>query len=151
MKVSRIWLRLSFVLFAVSAMIFLTAPKCPDGDLCLDNSDCASLDYCNKAVGNCEGWGQCAVRPLVCNEIYAPVCGCDRQTFENSCYAAANGASVLANEPCDEVLCPDRACGPQLGMPNYLCPNGTLGGPTGRCLRHDDGACGWEVRDCPGQ
>jgi hypothetical protein len=41
------------------------------------------------------------------------------------------------------------ACGPALGMPNYLCADGkTVGGPTGRCLDRG-GVCGWEVLDCP--
>jgi eight-cysteine-cluster-containing protein len=25
----------------------------------------------------------------------------------------------------------------------------TTAGPTGRCLRNDDGSCGWEVISCP--
>ena len=39
------------------------------------------------------------------------------------------------------------ACGPALGMPNYVCPNGTVAGPTGRCLP-TPGGCGWEVISC---
>ncbi len=41
------------------------------------------------------------------------------------------------------------ACGPALGMPNYLCPDGkTVAGPTGQCL-DKGGVCGWEVIACP--
>lgn len=41
------------------------------------------------------------------------------------------------------------ACGPALGMPNYLCADGkTVGGPTGKCLDLG-GKCGWEIVDCP--
>lgn len=48
------------------------------------------------------------------------------------------------------VECADKnQCGPALGMPNYLCGDGTTGGPTGRCLKQTDGSCGWEVRECP--
>jgi hypothetical protein len=47
------------------------------------------------------------------------------------------------------VLCDVSACGPPLGMPNHRCSDGSMGGPTGRCLRHADGSCGWEIRDCP--
>jgi len=46
-------------------------------------------------------------------------------------------------------LCDERACGPALGMPNVLCEDGSVGGPTGRCLELPDGGCGWEVRRCP--
>jgi hypothetical protein len=34
-------------------------------------------------------------------------------------------------------------------MPNYKCPDGSIAGPTGRCLRNVDGICGWEIRHCP--
>ena len=57
--------------------------------------------------------------------------------------------------PCPETnstqtACESSECGPQLGMPNYLCPDGkTTAGPTGRCLRNSDGTCGWEVTSCP--
>jgi hypothetical protein len=43
-----------------------------------------------------------------------------------------------------------EGCGPLLGMPNWLCPDGSMGGPTDRCLESPDGAfCFWEIRDCP--
>lgn len=45
--------------------------------------------------------------------------------------------------------CPSADCGPALGIPSTTCPDGSVGGPTGRCLRLDVGGCGWEVRDCP--
>jgi hypothetical protein len=46
--------------------------------------------------------------------------------------------------------CPPQACGPVLGMPNWTCPDGSPGGPTGRCLPLPQGGCGWEVRWCDG-
>jgi len=46
--------------------------------------------------------------------------------------------------------CKSSDCGPQLGMPNRLCPDGkSTAGPTGRCLRNSNGECGWEVTSCP--
>jgi len=46
-------------------------------------------------------------------------------------------------------LCAPAQCGPGLGIPNYLCPDGvTLAGPSGRCLRGTNGGCGWEVVAC---
>src|SRR5262245_35784175 len=44
--------------------------------------------------------------------------------------------------------CATSECGPALGIPNYACSDGTVGGPTGVCLQADDGTCGWEVRQC---
>lgn len=42
-------------------------------------------------------------------------------------------------------------CGPQPGMPNFLCPDGVhVAGPTGRCLRDPEALfCGWEIVGCP--
>jgi hypothetical protein len=40
------------------------------------------------------------------------------------------------------------ACGPALGMPNYLCPDGkTVAGP-GACI-DKGGTCGWDIVSCP--
>jgi hypothetical protein len=45
--------------------------------------------------------------------------------------------------------CPSSECGPALGLPNTPCADGSVAGPTGRCLRLESGGCGWEVRQCP--
>jgi hypothetical protein len=47
------------------------------------------------------------------------------------------------------VECEANACGPALGMPTEQCSDGSVGGNTGRCLKNPDGACGWEIRECP--
>ncbi|MEZ4359468.1 MAG: hypothetical protein R3B48_04755 [Kofleriaceae bacterium] len=45
--------------------------------------------------------------------------------------------------------CAPADCGPAMAMPNGKCDDGTMFGPTGRCLRHADGQCRWEVLSCP--
>lgn len=46
--------------------------------------------------------------------------------------------------------CEIKDCGPQMGMPNTLCPDGkTVSGPTGKCLPSGWGTCAWEVIECP--
>ena len=38
----------------------------------------------------------------VCNMIYQPVCGCDGNSYDNSCYADKSGViSYTAGECCD--------------------------------------------------
>lgn len=50
----------------------------------------------------------------------------------------------------DCLPCQVADCGPALGMPNTLCPDGkTMAGPTGKCLPSGWGTCGWEVISCP--
>jgi hypothetical protein len=36
-----------------------------------------------------------------------------------------------------------------MAMPNGKCSDGTMSGPSGKCLRQADGRCGWEIRQCP--
>jgi hypothetical protein len=45
--------------------------------------------------------------------------------------------------------CAKADCGPQLGLPNWTCADGSVGGPTGRCLWYPSGSCGWEINNCP--
>jgi hypothetical protein len=66
---------------------------------------------------------------------------------------AGSAASVSAGSPGagESSLgeCNKADCGPQLGLPNWTCADGSVGGPTGRCLRRPDGNCGWEINNCP--
>ncbi len=57
---------------------------------------------------------------------------------------SSSGAGGSSQETCDK-----SACGPQLGLPNQICSDGSTGGPTGRCLKSVNGSCGWEIRQCP--
>src|SRR5512140_2716107 len=56
--------------------------------------------------------------------------------------SASGGAS--SQETCDK-----SACGPQLGLANGICADGSMSGPTGRCLKRANGSCGWEILQCP--
>ncbi len=62
--------------------------------------------------------------------------------------ACRDASSGQLRPPSEE--CPARACGPQMGMPTRICPDGVhSSGPTGRCIKKDGGACGWEMATCP--
>jgi len=75
---------------------------CPAGQFC-DFSGAGTSGACGAA----DGGGVCRVPPDGCDDIYAPVCGCDRFTYGNDCEAAASGVSVLRVGECEE---PDRDC-----------------------------------------
>jgi hypothetical protein len=43
--------------------------------------------------------------------------------------------------------CAREDCKPAIGMPNWECADGGIGGPA--CKRQANGSCGWEIVDCP--
>ena len=58
--------------------------------------------------------------------------------------SSSGGVGGSTQETCDK-----SACGPQLGLLNQLCADGSMSGPTGRCLKRANDSCGWEVLQCP--
>lgn len=49
---------------------------------------------CSLAITSCTKDDQCKTKgdaDMVCYEIYAPVCGCDGETYANDCYADRAG------------------------------------------------------------
>ena len=66
---------------------------------CLDGSFCDFPAGAN--CGRADAPGVCAPTPELCIEIFAPVCGCDGQTYDNACFANAAGVSVETEGPCE--------------------------------------------------
>ena len=57
--------------------------------------------------------------------------------------------SATTAPPAAVTECEKDRCGPALGMKSTPCSDGSIGGPTGRCIEHADKTCGWEIRSCP--
>jgi hypothetical protein len=68
---------------------------------CASNADCMSGDFCQKADGDCGGIGACMAIPFACPLVIAPVCGCDKKTYNNSCYANKASESVAYKGACE--------------------------------------------------
>ncbi|HSW60448.1 MAG TPA: Kazal-type serine protease inhibitor family protein [bacterium] len=75
-----------------------------NGDSCYKNSDCGEDFFCNKFDGLCNDEGKCEAIPGFCNSDYAPVCGCDGETYSNFCFANTDSSTVFYNMVCMKDL-----------------------------------------------
>jgi Kazal-type serine protease inhibitor domain len=79
----------------------------PAGKTCggLLGASCAKGLYCDydlaAACGAADQTGVCKAVPEVCDDIYAPVCGCDSQTYSSDCTANGAGVAVASLGACE--------------------------------------------------
>lgn len=97
------------------------------GDTCggLLGDDCAADEFCDfpadAICGFADATGTCSPIPEACDLVYAPVCGCDGETYGNACEANMAGVSVESAGECDTT--PGAVCG---GLRGAMCAEGTF-------------------------
>jgi hypothetical protein len=69
------------------------------GDTCSQDEYCAYADA-TDLCGAADAEASCRPRPKECLPINAAVCGCDRRTYDNACYANAAGVGVMYPSQC---------------------------------------------------
>jgi len=77
--------------------------RCNSGSDCTSSDECASDEFCEFPDDQC-GDGQtgtCKPRPSICPAVVDPVCGCDNNTHNNQCEAAAAGTDVQYDGRCN--------------------------------------------------
>lgn len=125
-----------------------------------------------KAFSNKEdippGWAACASKsdcpePLPCDNLAEASCvvrtDCQPHYVAVGAYPSECQSAEPPPEFCDGTLftgclastdtCEPKDCGPAPLAPAVVCPDGSIGGSTGRCVRGANAACGWEIRQCP--
>jgi hypothetical protein len=75
-----------------------TAIGCIPANEC-NGTLCKDREFCRQPACGNVGSG-CAPRPLSCDDLDAPVCGCDLKTYRNECVPFAMGISVLHEGEC---------------------------------------------------
>lgn len=112
---------------------------------CKTSEACDTGSYCDKADGRCHSKGKCKPRPEICTDDYRPVCGCDNQTYSNSCYAARSGVNIMHQGECDSSSSSGKQCSVNTDcQAGFFCEK-----PLGACDEH--GECQVQPEVCTQQ
>ena len=78
------------------------------GNTCRANQYC---EFPDDLCGAADGQGDCRCRPVVCERILAPVCGCDGEAHQNQCEGQKAGADLRITGGCEPPGAEWSGCG----------------------------------------
>jgi hypothetical protein len=99
--------------------------ECNDPDEFCNYEPSAGGQGCDGSIS--DAGGVCQTRSQGCTNKPAPICGCDRHSYENDCVAHIGGMSALHEGYCTEIDCAEIGGHPVDGFgPPPVCPSGEV-------------------------
>ena len=118
-------------------------PACDSSDACGELPTDASC----VAPEDVESGDRCASEPTTPAGMCLPECTADSDCPAADAALACIDGACLPYDTSDPPACTAADCGPAPGMPNFVCADGSMGGPA--CTRDAEGTCGWVIAECP--